>query len=639
MATINEISNAAQYRGESSLGGGSTGAFEISTRPFELLNAYTLRYKKDQYDQAQIDADEKIKQLAKLTAYDLVNGLEKDKGELMEAQAQLIERRAKEARLGTPSSPKEKMAREVSFQTDIQGMLKKIDAANARKIKLDAYKAKVQGDNTIPANRKELMIKQAEDLFNSTDILILPEIPDHKVVVPKNGDAVIDEVDVIKTGLDGNATIKETIKQFSIGNTWKIAYLNGNGFAAPILPPNATPQQQAEYEQQKLVFEESDIGVWATSANFFNSALNDPNYKKIATTSGINVVGELPTTSLTTEVDVEKVKSDNPIIGGILAVAERYNDYAKKRLEDIKNKSYIDDVTGEKVLLVGGDKESDVKFIDVTKPLKPEDLSFLDMFAKAAPDKIDKTLTSNDNAIQKQTLAETIRNNKADQYLKGKQLKLEEDKWKAAQSGGSTQINGAMERAKRIYADMLKIADSNGVITPDKLRQLNVEQLKYLGIEIPEERDKDGKIITAGGFKPLDLSGKKYGIQLVDGKINVFGPRKVNGKEVEIEVLKDGMLVGNLDNTKSTNLYNIGTNILNEELKNSGAKELNSYMGIDVTGGITTNTDGGGTTTSGSTKTKTEINRSDIPSKAAAAGYSAKEYEVLLKANGVTIKD
>jgi len=36
---------------------------------------------------------------------------------------------------------------------------------------------------------------------------------------------------------------------------------------------------------------------------------------------------------------------------------------------------------------------------------------------------------------------------------------------------------------------------------------------------------------------------------------------------------------------------------------------------------------------------KKEINRSDIPAKASAAGYSVKEYEALLKQKGVTIKD
>ncbi|HCU07155.1 MAG TPA: hypothetical protein DIC42_06240 [Holosporales bacterium] len=295
-------------------------------------------------------------------------------------------------------------------------------------------------------------------------------------------------------------------------------------------------------------------------------------------------------------------------MGGIISLAERYNAYAEKRLADIKNGYYIDNVTGEKILLTSGDKAEDIIFIDVNKPLKPEHLSFLDKFEKAAPDAVDKKFTQTDNARKDATLAETIRNNKVDQYLKGRQLKLDEDKWKVAQTGGQTQINGAMERAKRIYADMVKLADANGVISPDNIRKLNVEQLKYLGIEVPQERDADGKIISAGGFKPLDLSGKKYGIQLVDGKINVFGPAKDGkGKDVELKVLPDGRLVGNLDNTKSTTLYNIGTNILNEELKTAGAKELNAYMGIDVIGGVTSNTDGGSTTVSGSTTQYTNI--------------------------------
>lgn len=601
MATIGEISNLDNYIGSAQLGGANEIAINIDTKPIQQLAAYTLMYNRSQYDQRQKDADEKIKQLGALAPYDLVNGIEKDAAELKDAQAKLTEEMAAFAAKGTPKSPKEKIQQQLDFQKKITGQVKLIDAANARKIKLDKYREATQADPKLSAQEKQLRISQVEKLFNDTDINTLPEIPNYDLSTPKNGDAAIESVAVLKNDKDGNAVIDETITQFSIGNTWKNAYLHGNGLAIPTLPANATEQQKAEYEQQKLAYAKTGMGAWQNAAEVYNSALTDPNYKVTETTSDINVMGAPAVTKLTETVDVNKIKQGNPIMGGVLALAERYNAYAEKRLQDIKQGYYIDSVTGEKVLLVGGDKEADIKFIDVTKPLKPEDLAFLDMFARAAPDKVDKKFIQTDNAIQKTQVAETIRNNKADQYLKGREVKLAEDKWKTSQTGGQTQINGAMERAKRIYADMLKLADSQGVISPEKIRQLNTEQLKYLGIEVPQERDADGKIINNGGFKPLDLSeGKektKYAIQLVDGNIRVL-------KDAKSYKTSDGKFgySGLFDNTKSTTLFNMGTNILNEELKNSGAKELNAYMGVDVTGGITTNTDGGSTSQSGSTK-------------------------------------
>jgi hypothetical protein len=60
--------------------------------------------------------------------------------------------------------------------------------------------------------------------------------------------------------------------------------------------------------------------------------------------------------------------------------------------------------------------------------------------------------------------------------------------------------------------------------------------------------------------------------------------------------------LGTFDPTRTTNLFNTATNVLNEELSKAGAKELNAYWGIDVTGATTTTTSGGGGSQSSSSQ-------------------------------------
>lgn len=415
MSDLNQITNAASYTGNAALGGAGELAINIDTRPIQQLAQYTFLYNRSQYDQAQKDADEKIKKIGALAPYDLINGIEKDATEVKDAQAKLTNYLAEYAAKGTPKSPKDKIQQELDLQKEISGQLKLINSANARKIKLDTYTNAVQADNKLSAQEKELRINQAKGLFNDSDIFTLPDIPNHDLSMPQNSAPVIDSVSVIKTGADGNAVIDETIKQFSIGNNWKTSYLDANNLTIPTLPQNASKQQKDEYEQKKLSFSKNGIGAWQNAAEAYNHALTDPNYKKTVETTDINIIGADPNVALTTEVDVDKIKQDNPIVGGIISLAERYNNYATKRLEDIKNGYYIDSVTGEKVLLTGGDKVSDIKFIDVTKPLKPEDLSFLDKFEKAAPDQIDKKFIQTDNAIQGQQMATQIKLKKIDE--------------------------------------------------------------------------------------------------------------------------------------------------------------------------------------------------------------------------------
>jgi hypothetical protein len=151
------------------------------------------------------------------------------------------------------------------------------------------------------------------------------------------------------------------------------------------------------------------------------------------------------------------------------------------------------------------------------------------------------------------------------------------DLWKSNTIGGDEQKNAALGFATGVYNNLRGLANSAGVITPDKLRQLSSDQLKYLGINIPEQRDpQTGQVIQGGGLQPITL-GANDAIEIIDGKIKVYRNARM---------LDDGTgrVTGLLDNKANTNIQNIATNKINEELKIAGSKELNAYLGADLMG-------------------------------------------------------
>lgn len=157
-------------------------------------------------------------------------------------------------------------------------------------------------------------------------------------------------------------------------------------------------------------------------------------------------------------------------------------------------------------------------------------------------------------------------------------------RWGELSHGTETQKTQAVSFAANIYSQIKALADKDGVITPDKIRQMTAEQLKYLGIEKAEKRDTDGKVLQSKGFEPMVIEGDEI-IQLDNGKIKVMKGAKQSA---------DGRWHGQWDPTRTTTTTNIATNRLNEELKTAGSKELNTYIGIDSDDGASD--DGAGTT-------------------------------------------
>lgn len=593
--------NFSNYQGNAGLAGGNFGVVELNTKPLENLAAFTMLRNKELWKQQQYETDLKVKELADLSKISLNSLRGKDKEQATKEFATLIKDAGEYARK-IPKTPQERMENELKWQTQLGGFMNNYGSGKQRAVSYQAQRSAIESESS-DASTKEEKLRQLDEVFDKTGIdtpiSAVPNFKTENLEIPK---PIVGEF---------NSVIIEPNRNIAGNGTYFDPSVNiGMSDAAVLGISTLYPQKGTEAYNKLSPKEKDQARIQATIPSKSKVAADAAAILNPILAQYVNEKGIFDETSF--ENDNASDKTLMAAYNGL----KKLNDYSRDKFEN----GAIYDSKGLSVKLPTSFNKNNFKagFVDFSKPIKPNQLVLSGSFAEYTGDKFKAVVTETENARQDAQLAEIIRNNKADQYLKGKELKMNEDKWKASQTGGQTQVNGAMERAKRIYGEMLELADANGVISPDQIRKLNIEQLKYLGIEAPQERDAAGNIISSGGFKPLSFTEKdKKGndvqvphvIQMVDGQIRVLKNAKKDPAT--------GYYIGEFDNTKSTTLNNMGTNILNEELKNSGSKELNAYMGVDVTGGVTSNTDGGSTTTSGSTQTQ---QNSTVPKKITSKG-------------------
>lgn len=605
MATSADIgANFSDYQGNAALGGAGLGVFDIDTRPLSQLAQYTFFYKKNLWEQKQKETDAKVAELADLSNISLNDLRGKDKEQATKEFAELQNYASEYARKD-PKTPQERMQNELEWQTKYGAFKNNYGSGKTRAVTYYKLRNEILSKITEAKTQDEAirqLDKQFEDTSIDTPISAVPNFKIEKFDIPEPTSQKFNSVAILG---NENLDIQGSVYNPKLNAGVADATILGIGKA---YPKQGTPEYDNLSENEKnqaniqSTITSSGKG-WVDATEPLNAALK--RYIKDG------------------KFDAEGFETDNAsntTLMNAYNALKNYDAYNRNKYNEALNGNFND--RGLSIPLAPNVNPNDFKvgFVDFANGVNPNQLVQSGMFAKYTGDVFAKKITETDNAIQRATLAATIADNNADRFLKSKELKLNEDKWKATQTGSTTQVNGAMERAKRIYADMLKLTDKNGVISPDKIRQLNVEQLKYLGIEAPETIETiDGTTTKIkGGFKPLTFEPEtQYAIQLINGEIRVLKPLK--GKNVEKTVT--GGYRGLFDPTKSTNIYNVGTNILNEELKNAGTKELNSYFGVDVTGTPIMTTEGGTQTQSGSTKSK--------------GGMSDEEYKNFLKKNGL----
>jgi hypothetical protein len=568
MASAADIgANASNYQGNAGLGGGSFGSFQLDTKPIEDLAKYTMLYNKSLFDQRQKDAEAAANEIADVTSYDLTTGIPKD-AKLLQDKYDKLTAYVRDNPNALDYRNKKEWAAYKTMRNDLDNDLKGAKLRNT----MWALRQKEIQDEKNTARKTDLQ-RLLDEEINATDIRTPLKYSEQFDVEP------VKYVAPKKLSFTVSKEYPNYIAGTDVLTTDMADVSNQSNAIIMGLSKFMTPQTATEKEQ-------------------FKAQVNTGKLEPILSAQNLSSVMAGYVQNGVFDIDAAK-KSGNTILSGNIANIETYNRKMEDMISAIKAGAFKDKLSGGVAAFgVNGLNEADYQKIDLNKGyITPQEYAKLGIMGLAEPTVTSKTeIKPTDNAIQMAEVKVSQRKVAVDEG----QLKLAQEKWTTSMTGGETVKNGAFERAKRIYSDLAKLADANGVISPVKLRQLNVEQLKYLGVEYPEQRSEDGAIISSGGFKPLDLSGdREYAIQLTDGNIQVMAPK---GKSKSLEKTNNGIYIGHWDNTKSTNIFNVATNILNEELKTSGSKELNSYMGIDLgVGGVTTNVVGGSQTQSGST--------------------------------------
>lgn len=476
MAIVSDIVNADSFVGNAANGGFGGKAIKIDSRPLELLASYTFLYNKSQYDQRQKDADEKIKELASITALDLNGTRPEDRDKVLSQYEQLMKDAAARASEGSPKSPREKAEQKLKFDLKTKETIDAINAVNARAISYTDQKGKIVNDTTLSAKQKEVQLSQLDKLFNDTDIKApIPKLEKFQLKVPEIGKPLMKTVGTLVKNQNG--IIDQTIGFFDPETNMNASLAEANDLILPPLPANATQIQKNEYEQKKASL--GTNGIWQDAAAALNAALSDGKYKKEDGT-----------------IDLNAVKADNPIASNILELANRWNDYAEKGRADAVAGMYTDQM-GNQISLLDIVSPDDFFTIDINKPLSAEQIIFLQKFGDAAPDtkqsKYQFTGEAN-TRLNILTDAETQRRGQANQ-LKIAQLPYEQIKL----SSGS----GSKTVSEQPYNPLASIIASIGSLNKGvPLSDLSQAQIAAIN---PNYLDEDGKVKSEFANKQISV--------------------------------------------------------------------------------------------------------------------------------------
>lgn len=480
MATIADIAANSQYRGDANLGGGAGIPFDFDIKPVMQLAQYTYLYNKSEYDQRQKDADEKIMQLAELSAFDLTTARGKDKEAVITAVAKLAEAGGEYARKGTPKGPKDKINQNVDFLKQIQEAKKIITAGNARGLAYNLHEAAINATNEDAAVKAE-KIKMLQKQFDETDILTpIKAIPNFVLPEHKVSDPVYKTLDAQAIGADNN--VEQTITYFDGPANDAAALIESGVIQDTMAPP---PEGASEIEKQQWIIRNKNRTgnvIWQDAAKNFNAALNDPNYKKVQT--NMAAIPDLATQQPGPQIDFEAIKNKNPLVGNIISLADRYNEYAKERNSD----QWVIDEKGFKVILPNeGDKK--LRIIDYSKGLTPQDIVYLEKFSRAVPDKaVSKvTHTGEGSANYRAKLNEQGANWRA---------KLPYTMAKITSGTGASKTDLELYPIKKTWELLRPFIDTKTGLPTNKV-------IKY-GDLTPEQQEKLKAQVIAGGTERLN---------------------------------------------------------------------------------------------------------------------------------------
>lgn len=567
---------SSNYTGNAALGGGYEDSFKIDTAPLEQLGHYAFLYNRSEFEEKRRKTEAAANELAKATAYDLTTAIPKDR-EIILSEYGKFNQWVKDNAHDISDNNLDKV---LEFRTK-KNMFDNL-LLNAKKRDV-MYKARLteysNGDPLVSAERK----RQLDDEVNRTSIETqLSPSQKYDLAPVDTKPASTFSVDVIRKG--DNQIIKRdyTVPSFKSARDQAVSIIGG---LEDRFPKEGTPEFEGLSEGQKNAIKEARSlqGISGRlqpikEAETINSILNktDATGKRVY----FNDDGTLNQDALL------KGESGNALFTRVMQQVDSYNNEAN-RLRNAINNGEFQDKTGKKLAFGFGVASDDYQPINLSKGnITPEELLTMKIVGKTQEVSYKTTIQETNEQVNQDKVrvdfmqaAETARHNKAGEAndratlsLRREELDAKKDQFKAKAAGTVDQKNLAFQKAERIYNSLTKLADSNGVISPDKVRQLNQEQLKYLGNEVVND---DGLGHVKSIYQPLQVDDK-HAIQLVNGEIKVM-------RDVDANKAKNGRYYGTWDNTKSSNITNIANNVLNEQLKVAGSKELGAYAGIEPT--------------------------------------------------------
>lgn len=387
--------NSSSYVGNAALGGANEIAIQLDTKPFQQLAQYTFLANKSQWDQTQKDADAKIDELAKLAAYNPVNGIRKDTQAVIDAKIKLQEAGANYAR-EFAKDPKQRTEQFVKFKQDIGEAENILNSANSRAIAYQVRKnAILQGAE--PAAQKEIQLKALDKEFDETDIYTkISALPNYKVENVEIPKPIPQKIDTVLIGGNENIQVKSTI--FNPATNMPEADRVVLGIKN-LYPKKGTPEydQLSDLQKQQADLQgtvESSGKFWGDMSGNFNAVLQ-----------GKGADGKplyFDENGVFLKDKFEDDNASNSVVMRAYNGLKNLDAYSRKKYDEISVKGGIFDDKGIQYALPGNLNSTDFKqgFIDFNKGISPNQLGLAGMFAEYTGDTFDKKVTETDNAIQ-----------------------------------------------------------------------------------------------------------------------------------------------------------------------------------------------------------------------------------------------
>jgi hypothetical protein len=375
MATIQEIRAADSYTGDPDLGGGNFPVVQIDTRPIEQLGAYTYSYNMVRRKERQRQLEERAKELAELTSYDLTSAIPKDREHLQQKWQDLYDYALNGLRDGKdPLDYMNNREQWLEYQKKKNELNNDLTTGKVRSTMYLVRQKEVQ-DNTDP-DMKTMLQEELDKEANATPINTPLKYTNQFDLEPvKVTGAPHRNVEVSEIGRNIIGTRNYSLVDMDAVVNQAVSITSG--LQSLVGAKDGDEQNQQQYRFQRAAGKLEPI----ESANVMNEAL-----KQLADTK--NPDGTFKYRREDGTINDEAVmNSGNEIVAGITEQIRIYNERMDKMVELI-DKGAFKDKFGNQLHFGGinGLKRSAYQKISLDDGISPEDLLKIRILGASKPE-------------------------------------------------------------------------------------------------------------------------------------------------------------------------------------------------------------------------------------------------------------